>query len=236
MDKLSDVVEKIQKICKPISIFLYGSRARNDFLENSDFEIGVLMEKEKYIKRSTISKEISEEWFSVYPFKYEDFIKNDIDTPFQKSIYAYELISTGKTLYGEKVIEKMKLPEINIIDIIQDLRFNLGYALASVISQRNKDFKTASMEFYKSCLFWARSLIVLELKKFPLSYDEIYNASKELDLGEYKELIETAYKVRKENGKYQDRDLFQNISFLNKYIEPKLLEFFKNNPTGGIIH
>ena len=47
----------------------------------------------------------------------------------------------GKTLSGEKVIEKMKAPQISIIDLIQDLRFNLGYALASVISYRNGDKK-----------------------------------------------------------------------------------------------
>ncbi|MEM2089770.1 MAG: hypothetical protein QXL88_01615 [Candidatus Pacearchaeota archaeon] len=99
---------------------------------------------------------------------------------FSKKIYLRELILAGKTISGEKVIEKMKPPPITIIDLIQDLGFDLGYALASVVSHRNGDKITASTEFYKSCLFGTRTLIILKLRVFPLTYNEILKNSKKL--------------------------------------------------------
>ena len=226
---MEEVVKLLIKHFKPISIFLYGSRARTDFLKRSDFEIGILFSKDNYVGRSEIKKVVSKKGFNIYPFEYEEFLQGKIDTPFQKKIYLRELITAGKTLSGEKVIEKMKAPQIRIIDLIQDLRFNLGYALASIISHRNGDKVTASTEFYKSCLFATRTLIILKLRVFPLTYDEILKKSKQIDLGEYKELVEKAYKVRNGKSEYEDTRLFQNISYLNEFIEPLLLESFEKN-------
>lgn len=226
---MEEVVKLLNKHFKPISIFLYGSRARTDFLKRSDFEIGIIFPKDNYVGRREIKKVVSKNGFNIYPFEYEKFLEGKIDTPFQKKIYLRELIMAGKTLSGEKVIEKMKAPQISIIDLIQDLRFNLGYALASVISHRNRDKITASTEFYKSCLFATRTLIILKLRVFPLTYDEIFEKSEQIDLGEYKELIEKAYKVRNGKAEYEDKDLFQNISYLNESIEPLLLESFEKS-------
>ena len=226
---MEEVVKLLNKRFKPISIFLYGSRARTDFLKRSDFEIGILFSKDNYVGRSEIKKVVSKKGFNIYPFEYEEFLQGKIDTPFQKKIYLRELITAGKTLSGEKVIEKMKTPQIRLIDLIQDLRFNLGYALASIISHRNGDKITASTEFYKSCLFATRTLIVLNLRVFPLTYDEIFEKSGQIDLGEYKELIEKAYKVRNGKTEYEDKNLFQNISYLNEFIEPLLLESFEKS-------
>ena len=226
---MEEVVKLLIKHFKPISIFLYGSRARTDFLKRSDFEIDILFSKDNYVGRSEIKKVVSKKGFNIYPFEYEEFLQGKIDTPFQKKIYLRELILAGKTLYGEKVVEKMKAPQISIIDLIQDLRFNLGYALASIISHRNGDKVTASTEFYKSCLFATRTLIILKLRVFPLTYGEILKKSKQIDLGEYKELVEKAYKVRNGKSEYEDTRLFQNISYLNEFIEPLLLESFEKN-------
>jgi predicted nucleotidyltransferase len=224
---MEKIINLLNKNFKPASIFLYGSRARTDFLEESDFEIGVVFLKDNYIGRSEIKKTINKKEFSIYPFEYKSFIAGKIDTPFQKKIHLYELVATGKTLSGEKIIEGMKLPQISVFDLTQDLRFNLGYALASVISHRNRDRKTASLEFSKSCLFATRCLEILKLEIVPLTYDEIFNLSKKIKLEEYEELFEKAYNVRNRKNKYKEEDLFQNISYLNKLIEPILLEFFE---------
>ena len=218
---------------KPISIFLYGSRARTDYLKRSDFEIGVLFSKENYVGRSEIKKLISKKGFNIYPFEYEDFLHGKIDTPFQKNIYLREIILSGKTLSGKKVVEETKPPQISILDLIQELRLNLGYALASVISYRNGENKTASLEFYKSCLFATRTLIMLTLRVFPLTYAEILNLSQNLDLREYKKLVETAYHVRNGKKNHTENDLFHNVSYLNEFIEPLLLDSF--NKRGNII-
>ncbi|MCK4730400.1 MAG: nucleotidyltransferase domain-containing protein [Candidatus Aenigmarchaeota archaeon] len=226
---MEEVINLLNKQFNPISIFLYGSRARNDFTEKSDFEIGVLFSKDNCVRRSEIKKVISKEGFNIYPFEYEEFLYGKIDTPFQKKIYLRELILAGKTLSGEKVIEKMKAPQINIIDLIQDLRFNLGYAFASMHSNRNGDKKTASYEFYKSCLFATRDLEILQLRVFPIGFENVLNSSRKLNIGEYQKLVEKAFNVRKGEQEYEEQDIFKNISYLNEFIEPILLNFFEKS-------
>lgn len=229
MDNLDIILDKIEKICNPVSIFLYGSRARSDSQKNSDYEIGVLMHESRYVSRRDIEEAIRDKNFSVYPFRYEDFIEGKIDTPFQKSIYLYELIGAGKTLRGQRVIEQMDLPDICVLDLIQGIRFEIGLGLASVLSERNGDRKTASAEFYKSCLFGLRCLEILELKKFAFSYEEIYRLSKDIELSRYSQMVSDAYLVRKEGSGLEDGDLFRNISFLNEYVELKIIEKFRNS-------
>ncbi len=227
MKKIDAVLKKIIKTCNPVSVFLYGSRARTDFLNSSDFEIGVLIPADRYIGINEFKKAVGEDGTNVYPFRLEDFKNGIIDTPFQKTIYLRELVSAGKTLYGEKVIENMDAPAITVVDVMQDLRFNMGYALGALISHRHKDFKTASAEFYKSCLFGTRSLLVFKKRKLALSYDEIFSLSKKLDLDIYADLVKTAYDCRVGKAKYSEMDIFQNISYLNNFIEPELVKYFK---------
>lgn len=227
MKKLQSVLDRLEKICNPISIFLYGSRARTDFLKRSDFEIGVLIPKRRYVSRSEIKKLINEKGFNIYPFEYEDFLKYKIDTPFPKAIYLRELILGGKTLRGKKVIENMKPPEIRVLDVIQNIRFELGLALASRFSYSNNDKITASLEFSKSCLFGVRCLEILKLKKFPLTYNEIYNLSRKLKLGDYQNLVKNAYNLRLGRTKLKEGYLFKNISFLNEFIEPQIISYFE---------
>lgn len=229
MNKLNIVLDKLEKLYSPVSIFLYGSRAGKDFLPTSDYEIGVLMRKKNYVRRSEIKKVIHEKGISVYPFEYERFIKYEIDTPFQKSIYLRDLVIGGKTLRGQKLIENMKLPPIRVIDILQDLRFTLGLAFASMHSYRNGDKFTSSYDFYKSCFYGLRCLEILKLRKFVTGYGQIYHLSKRLKLGEYKDLVLTAYKIRHHKAKLWENDIFQNISFLNRFIEPRILEYFEKN-------
>jgi predicted nucleotidyltransferase len=227
MEKAQKIAEEILKFTDAKSIFLYGSRARADFYPDSDYEVGVLMEKNKYVSRDEIKKHFTIKGVSIFPFHYEDFITGNIDTPFQKSIYLREIIEAGKTLAGEEIIENLKLPEIKLLDILQDIRFNLGYALASTHSYRNGDNATASLHFAKACLFGTRDYIIFKTGKFLISYDDILQASKELDLQEYQDLPVYAFRLRKREIDIDDRKLFQNISYLNKFIEKQLLDIFR---------
>jgi len=235
MNKAKEIAQKIMEFTKAKSIFLYGSRARDDFYDESDYEIGILMEKDRYISRAEIKNYLNEKGVNVFPFHYEDFIKGNPDTPFQKSIYMREIIEAGKTLTGEKIIENLKPPEIRLLDIIQDVRFNLGYALAATHSYRNGDNATARLHFAKSCLFGTRNYIAFKTSKFVISYDDILNISKKLDLKEYKDLPAYAYEMRKREVEIDDKKLFQNISYLNKFIENELLLAFTNEGNVTII-
>ncbi len=229
MNKLENTLNELENHCKPISIFIYGSRARSDFKENSDFEIGIIMKQKTNIKREKIQKLIKAKNIRIYKFEYEDLIRYKIDSPFQKSIFFREIILGGKTLRGEKVIENMKPPPIKVLDIIQRVRFDIGIALATILSQRNKDYKTAYDEFYKSCLFGLRCLEILKLKKFPINYKEIYELSKKLNLGEYKPLVSAAYQARLKKVKLRENMAFQNVSFLNNFVEPQIVAYFQKN-------
>lgn len=165
---------------------------------------------------------------NIFPFYYEDFIAGNPDTPFQKSIYLREIIEAGRTLAGEKIIENLKSPAISLLDVIEDVRFNLGYALAATHSYRNRDNVTASLHLSKSCLFGTRDYIIFKRKFFLISYEDILNASKKLDLQYYDSLPLYAYKLKQGKANVDAKNLFQNISYLNKFIENELLSAFKS--------
>jgi predicted nucleotidyltransferase len=130
MKKLDPIITDIKELCDPVSIFLYGSRGRTDFLVDSDYEIGVLIPRNRYIGVIRIRESIPlADEVHVFPFELEDFLAGIIDTPFQKSIYLRELALSATTLAGENIVENLIPPPIKVIDLIQEVRFNLGYAL-----------------------------------------------------------------------------------------------------------
>jgi len=224
--KLNIIISKLKKF-NPESIFLYGSRARTDFLDKSDFEIGIIFKEKNYVGRCELKRVIDKEGVNVYPFILEELKKGNFDTPFSKKIYLRELIENAKTIMGKEIIENLEKPPIETIDLIRDIGFYIGRALDSVLSSREGDKINANQFFYKSNLFGARLLIILELNKFPVEYPGIVKLSNGLRIDkEYKELIKKALKSR-ETGVYEEIDLFKNISFLNKIVEGKIMQEFK---------
>lgn len=220
--EIEKVLEKIYKQTKPVSIFIYGSRAREDYKENSDYEIGVLYKKENYIQRKDLNKLHSLNKLNIFPFYYNDFIKYQLDTPFPKSIYLREVVTGGRTIKGKRIIENIKPPSIKLIDLLEGVVFQQGYALAATHSYKQNDLVTSSTHFTKSLLYGMRVLIILEKKEFPLTFDEIVEAGKRLiPDGEVNDLMVHAIDVR--NGKKPDIDmLYANISFLNKVVLKKV--------------
>ena len=226
--KLEATIKAVTEKFDPISIFLYGSRARTDSLSRSDYEVGVLYKRDKKISRSELKEINPYKDVVLYPFEYEDFLAYKIDTPFPENIYFRELVEAGKTLYGEKVIENLEPPKITTLDLLQRIRFDTGFALAAILSKRNGDEITAATEFPKSCLFGVRCLIILDTKNFPLTYDDIYEQSKKLDLGEYREVVDHAFAVRK-GEKIDENFLYRNVSLLNKVIKNRILELLRKD-------
>ena len=169
-NKIEEIIKAITEKFDPVSIFLYGSRARTDSLSRSDYEIGVLYKRTKKISRTELKEINTNKDVVLYPFEYEDFLAYKIDTPFPENIYFRELIKAGKTLHGEKVIENLEPPKITTLDLLQRIRFDTGFALAAILSKRNGDEITAATEFPKSCLFGVRCLLILDTKSFPLTF------------------------------------------------------------------
>jgi|SRR3989344_669272 len=230
--ELKELVEKIETKFNPVSIFLYGSRARTDFLERSDYEVGVLYTKDKKISRVELKELNPNKNINTYPFEHESFVNYKIDTPFPEAIYFRELVKGGKTISGIRVIEELVPPLITVVDLLQSIRFNIAYALAAVLSQRSDDLVTSSIEFTKSSLFGLRCLIILEKGLFPLTYDEIYDTGLSMDLGEYTDVVKHSMEVRK-GAKPQELFLYKNISFLNKMVRDKIQTKFQNE--GNIV-
>ena len=125
---------------------------------------------------------------------------------------------------------------ITTLDLIQRLRFDIGMSLAALLSFRAGDIQTSMEEFSKSCFFGLRCLEILELKTFPVGYDDIYKLSaKVVAEPEYREVIAAAYTVR-QTGKPTNIDvLFENISLLDTYIEPKIIATFTDKGNTEII-
>ena len=44
---INEVIDRVYSQTKPVSIFVYGSRARGDHLKDSDYEVGVLFGRGK---------------------------------------------------------------------------------------------------------------------------------------------------------------------------------------------
>src|SRR3989338_8719896 len=97
MDKLNLITKKIEEKYHPISIFLYGSRAKGDYKKDSDYEIGVLFGDKKYVHRRDLQK-LSLPNYNIFPFKLSEFRKASSDVPFEENVFFRELKLTAKTL------------------------------------------------------------------------------------------------------------------------------------------
>jgi len=215
---------------KPKSVFLYGSRGRGDATSESDYEIGVIFDDEKYVQRSEIHAAITNPKVKAYPFKWSELRDGTFSHVFQKSLYLREIVKSGRVIAGENLLERITPPPITTLDLIQRTRFDIGMALAALLSYRSGDMQTSMEEFSKSCFFGLRSLEILELKQFPIGYSEIYELSSKLVTEpEYRTVIDAAYAVRKKDETSSIDVIFDNISLLDSFIEPKILAAFKKS-------
>ena len=222
---LQKVIDKLSKNYNPYSIFLYGSKATISSNINSDYEIGIIFEDDKYISRQEIAKLINNKNYSIFPFRLSEVKSYNIDTPFEKNIYMNVLISGGsKTLYGQHILEDLEPPIITKENLLADINFNLGIALAAVRVYKSGNIILANDMFYKSCLYVTRDFIYFHTNKLCLSYKEIYENFKQLEiLKDYKEILDTAYYLRvNPNETIEPKIYYKNISYINQFILKQL--------------
>lgn len=223
-----NIVDALKKY-EPVSVFVYGSRGRNDFNEDSDYEVTVIFDDNKYTERKVIHSEINLPKVRIYPYRRSEFVDETFETPFQKTIFMRELAESGRTIFGEKIVESLSKPKITTIDVIQRIRFDIGYALAAVLSNRSGDYETAKEEFSKSCLFGLRTLLVLKKGVFPIGYDSIYQLKEALNISpEHIDVIKAAYALRSTHDVNIDDHIFNNIAFLLE-VERQIMQAYEKN-------
>ena len=106
-------LEKVRQELNPVSVFVFGSRARNDHKPNSDVEIGIFFDNPSCFSHAELQKIIQPpENIKVYSYKIDDFSKCKLIIPFQRELFIYEVITTGVTILGVQILEKMKPPTI----------------------------------------------------------------------------------------------------------------------------
>lgn len=217
-DYLDLLLKKIWGESKPVSIFLYGSMARDDFEKDSDYEIGIVYKEEKKWSRQKLAELNIYNNVKVYPFVCEELQKGEIDTPFPKAIYLQGLVNSGVVLYGKELKNIIKCPKITKDDLIEQVAFCLGRAYSSVVSSRQKDWVSVRDSFTKSALYGLQVLVFIKTGKMIYSYTEIDELSRKYIDDEYIELINHVIKIRKGDEVVQSPLLYKNISFLNKVV------------------
>jgi len=221
-DYIKEVLEKIIKISNPVSVFLYGSMARGDFEKGSDFEIGIVYKAEDRLSRQEI-KEINKfDNVKIYPFVYEELVRGEIDTPFPKYIYLRTISEKSKDLFGVKIGEIVKLPELGKQDLFESIGFCLGRTYSAVVSSGQNDLESAKDGFTKSGLYGLQLLIMAKTGELVSSYNELKEKSKDLIPEEFGELVDHIFDVRKGRVTIKFPLLYKNISFLNRVVLPAI--------------
>lgn len=215
MQDVATVLQTISQNTQAISVFLYGSRARGEGLEGSDWELATLFKIEDFVAEKDLRRITAvPDDVRLYPYDHELFLRGEIVVPFQRALYLREIKVTGKTLMGETVVETFSPPPITLVDLLCDLKFCLGRASDALVSFRQKDVITAASLLFKSCIFATRDWIIFTRQHFPATYREI----SEEDVPGYVELISRAYSMRV--GAAPDADLLlNNIYYINRFVE-----------------
>lgn len=235
MDQVPAIVKRVNQLFKPISVFIYGSRATGENLPDSDWEIGLIYPRTNKISRGEIWKLLKDKKVVIYPFELESLKEGTIDTPFPQAFYLRHLQRTAKTIFGEKIIEKLKPVPISVGDLLEEINFDIGFMLAAVSSSfRKGDIMEAANRGSKSIYFALRCLICLELKKFPLTYQKIEQDINKINDPEAWELAQIAKKARNEKI-IDENSLFKALSYFNKIIRQRVKQIYLEDPNRIIL-
>jgi len=230
--RLQTVVGELAREVNPVSIFTYGSYNTSDFLPGiSDVEIGVVKGEEgQQITQKLV--ELGNEFSSrgvilrVYPFSLVQLQKSDVDTPHTKSVFLRLLKARGRTIYGEQIVENLIPPPITLLDAYREAVNSTSRALDGWLFFR-EGLSTQGLEWaYKGTLYGTRALSFLR-GIFPVTFLEIYELSKELELPiKWEEHVDAAYRIRtrklRPNKNKSTEFIFSSITYCNQVVEPQI--------------
>lgn len=177
MRKNIDVEQRAQEIGNAfdncVSVFVYGSYARNSSIAN-DCEMGVLLDDTvgaDYLNE--FGKDYNTDLIKFFPFSIEEFVQYNITTTFTKNIFYNELLHDAYTVYGEDTVESLESPEITLEVLKRDIGFQIGQAFSGLKSYRRDHLELATDLVYKSGLFGARLKHYAETGEFITGYKNI---------------------------------------------------------------
>lgn len=226
---LEKIKREIVKEANPVSIFTYGSFNTVNFVEGvSDLDIGVICKKDVSVKLRELAKKFSSPRLAIKIYRYKTIELKSLNvTPFTKSVFVRQLILSAKTIYGKRVIEKMTLPKITLLDAYREASTSTFRVLAGLFLFRSEIKRWSLESTYKACLYATRSIEFL-LGEFPIGFKEIYELSRKLKLEKrWKKLIKKAYDFRlgkiKPTKDMLEECIFETITFCNQIAERKIM-------------
>ncbi|MFA6602833.1 MAG: hypothetical protein WCT01_03445 [Candidatus Shapirobacteria bacterium] len=222
-DYLDFIIKKIWHESNPVSIFLYGSMSRDDFVADSDYEIGIVYKKDNRWTRQQLKDLHDLKNVKLYPFMEEELNLGIIDTPFPKAIYLHSLLES-KTILGKDIKEIVKVGNIQTTDLYESVGFCLGRAYSAVVSSRQEDWEATRDGFTKAVFYGLQVLLLLKTEKLYFSYNKIIELTQVLVDDEYKEVINHAVDVRKSKVQIKIPLLFKAVSFLNRQVLASIKE------------
>lgn len=227
-DELKEIIGKLEKL-HPVSIFLYGSRSRNDFLVNSDYEIGVFFSASNMVDEDTLRQLIAPDsnHYHIYPYEVSSFEGCRLSIPFEESIFVRSVILSGKTLWGKVLIENIVCPPITVVSLAREVKFQIGRASDALVCYRQGYTKIAAHLFVKSCLWGTRCLIILRQCHFPITYHEVVKCASDLSLKEYGALPMLALTGRQTGIGIDKKILLDNIWYLNRLVESQIMDLYR---------
>lgn len=205
----------IKEKLKPRSIFLYGSHSRAEAESGSDFEVGVIRQVKQTWKRHELFA-ILDRFPTIhgYAFDESDLRAGHVAAPFPETIFIRELIHTGRTIDGEKVIETLKPPPITINHLYGRIHFDLGVAQTAIDAHRRHELKTAKDALIKSCLFGVRTYLMLKTKAFSPTFERIVIEGRATLDKDQAKTLDDVFILRKK-ADVPEQLLFDNLELLS---------------------
>lgn len=162
----SVAVRHITAVSEPASVFLYGSRARGDAMESSDYEFAALYREGHLVSRSQLVVPAEmldgvEHRLAIYPFGLSDISEGRIETPFPTSIFLNELHDTAVGMLGLSPQEVISPPPVRVADSVADCFLAGGRTLAGLDSARIGDLRAARRQVRKARYTALRTAILL---------------------------------------------------------------------------
>ncbi len=234
---IQDSVENIYKKTNPLSVFLYGSRAREDHRQNSDFEVGLIYPEKSRVRREDLAAMHTFSNLNLYSFTQESLKKYSIEVPFPKIVFLRELFENGSVvLLGKSLKEIIGPPPVSVSDMFEEVVFNRARSLGSLLSFRNKDVTTATDQIVKACAYALKMYLLLKTKQLFSRYDIVFTHPELIKLEpEYQNTFSRIYEIRMQKKPLDLNLIFSVMTVIDKKVYEPVKKLASADPHAIIL-